>query len=184
VDVRVVSATNRDLEAMLRAGTFREDLYYRLNVFPIRVPPLRERGDDVVRLAAAFADRCAKKAGRPPVALTDDDARRLSAYAWPGNVRELQNVIERAVVISRDGVLDLGRALPDSAPRPAAASAGDAARVRTAREREDDERANLVRALEAAAWRVAGDGGAAALLGLKPSTLTSRMKTLGIQRPH
>jgi PAS domain S-box-containing protein len=184
VDVRVVSATNRDLEAMLRDGTFREDLYYRLNVFPVRIPPLRERGDDVVLLASAFAQRFARKTGRPAAPLTDECVRRLRAYPWPGNVRELQNVVERAVVISADGGLDLDRALPDAAPRGApAAPAGDAARVRTAREMEDGERANVLRALEAAAWRISGEGGAASLLGLKPSTLASRMKTLGIRRP-
>ena len=184
VDVRIVSATNRDLEAMLRAGTFREDLYYRLNVFPVIVPPLRERGDDIILLAAAFAERCARKVGRTLAPLSDESARRLRAYAWPGNVRELQNVIERAVVISRDGVLDLDRALPDSAPRAAPAElAAETGRVRTAREMAQHERANVLRALEAAAWRISGEGGAAALLGLKPTTLTSRMKTLGIRRP-
>jgi PAS domain S-box-containing protein len=191
VDVRVVSATNRDLDEMVRKGAFREDLYYRLNVFPIRLPPLRERGDDILALAQAFADKSARKVGRPVAPLSEDDGRRLLAYEWPGNIRELANVIERAVLTSRAGRLNLDRAIPDAGPRrrpepaPAVpASATAASPIRTARELEELERTNLLRALEAAAWKVSGPDGAAALLGLNPSTLSSRMKALGIRRPR
>ncbi len=187
VDVRVVSATNRNLDEMVRRGTFREDLYYRLNVFPIRLPPLRERGDDILVLAQAFADKSARRVGRPVAPLSEDDGRRLLAYEWPGNIRELANVIERAVLTSRDGRLNLDRALPDTGPRrpgPAPPSATPASPIRTARELEELERMNLLRALEAAGWKVSGPEGAAARLGLHPSTLSSRMKVLGIKRPR
>jgi PAS domain S-box-containing protein len=181
VDVRVVSATNRDLDQMVRAGTFREDLYYRLNVFPIRVPPLRVRGDDIVLLAEAFVAQAARKTGRP-VTLSEDDCRRLCAYDWPGNIRELQNVVERAVLTSRDGRLNLDRALPESTSRRRPEPAPAARAVRTARELEEAERENLLQALEVTGWKVAGADGAAALLGLNPSTLNSRMKALQIRR--
>jgi PAS domain S-box-containing protein len=185
VDVRVISATNRNLDEMVRRGAFREDLYYRLNVFPIQLPPLRDRGDDILLLADAFAERCARRLGRRVAPLTEDGRRRLLAYEWPGNVRELANVIERAILTGRDGCLNLDRALPDTGarlrPERAPSASGS---VRTARELEELERANLVRALEATTWKVAGADGAAALLGLSPSTLNSRMKALGLKRPR
>ena len=114
VDVRVLAATNRDLERCTGEGRFREDLYYRLNVFPIELPPLRERRGDIAMLAAAFAEKFAKSMGRPIEPLSADCIRRLEAYRWPGNVRELQNIIERAVITARDGKLNLDRALPES----------------------------------------------------------------------
>jgi PAS domain S-box-containing protein len=187
VDVRVISATNRNLGEMVCRGAFREDLYYRLNVFPIQLPPLRDRGDDILLLAGAFAERCARRLGRPVASLGEDDRRRLLAYEWPGNVRELANVIERAILTGRDGCLNLDRALPDPGARlraERAPSASGPAPIRTARELEDLERANLLRALEATAWKVAGADGAAALLGLSPSTLNSRAKALGLKRPR
>jgi PAS domain S-box-containing protein len=206
VDVRVVAATNRYLEAAVRAGDFREDLYYRLNVFPIVVPPLRERGDDVVLLARTFLDRFARRMGREVQPLTEADRERLRAYPWPGNVRELQNVMERAVITARRGRIDLARVLPDAAPTvPAAAGlgadrAGDPARDGADPTRDDEataptarvlsdaemkalERANIVRALEATSWQVSGENGAARLLGIPPSTLSSRMRSLEIERP-
>jgi PAS domain S-box-containing protein len=181
VDVRVVAATNRDLVRAVSEGRFREDLYYRLNVVPIAVPPLRE--DDVVILANAFAARIGKRMGRTIEPLSAGDVARLRAYAWPGNIRELQNVIERAVITSIDGRLDLARFLeasPVSAP-----AAPDRARgaVRTVRELEEIERESIVAALQSAGGRVAGANGAAERLGAKPSTLRSRMKALGILRP-
>lgn len=184
VDVRVIAATNRDLLQMAKRGGFREDLYYRLNVFPMRIPPLRERGRDISILAQAFARRFAQRMGRAIMPLTPGQERRLAAYAWPGNVRELQNVIERAVITSRDGYLDLERALPEVAPVAAVVGAGSNAgpRIHTAQELQALERDNIVRALEACGWRVAGERGAARLLGLNPSTLASRMKALGISR--
>ncbi|MCZ7648014.1 MAG: sigma 54-interacting transcriptional regulator [Planctomycetota bacterium] len=186
-DVRVVAATHRDLKEEAREGRFREDLYYRLNVFPIRVPPLRERVEDIPLLAGAFLERFAQRNGRSLAPLTEADAARLKAYAWPGNVRELENVIERAVIIARDGRLDLDRALPELPPAAAAfappAPAGDSG-IRTVSELQQLERRNLVRALEACEWKVAGDDGAAKLLGMKPSTLSSRIKALGIEKPR
>jgi PAS domain S-box-containing protein len=183
VDVRLVAATNRDLAREVRDGRFREDLFYRLNVFPIHVPSLRDRKDDIPVLAAAFARRAAAKIGREVEPLSAADIRRLQASDWPGNVRELQNVIERAVITSRDGRLNLDRALPavPGAPPPVRPS-GTA--VRTSHEMAALERANLLQALEQTGWKVSGKDGAAALLGVSPSTLTYRMKTLGIRRPR
>ena len=188
VDVRVIAATNRDLEKLLRAGQFREDLFYRLNVYPIKLPPLRERPDDIGMLATAFARNFARRMGRRLVPLSDDCVRRLQAYNWPGNVRELQNIIERAMITSRDGHLNLDRALPESvnaaaaALGPVVADKPTAQHVRTAKEFEELERSNIIAALKAAEWKVAGEKGAAQLLGVKPTTLSSRMKALNIER--
>lgn len=190
VDVRVIAATNRDLNQAVKGGGFREDLYYRLNVFPIELPPLRERDDDVLLLAAAFAAKSAQRLGRRIEPLSDEHKKRLRGYLWPGNVRELQNVIERGVITSRDGRLNLDRALPDAG--------GDrirdvevqqtvtdevSQRILQLRELQQLERKNILRALESTAWRVAGKHGAAALLGMNPSTLNSRIRALRIQRP-
>ena len=185
VDVRVLAATNRDLGKSVREGKFREDLYYRLNVFPIELPPLRARHDDIGLLAAAFAQKFAQRMGRALEPLSKDCVRRLQAYSWPGNVRELQNIIERAVITSRDGRLNLDRALPESVNAMAAALGADnpaVQRVRTVKELEELERNNIIAALEAAEWKVAGDKGAAQLLGVKPTTLSSRIKALNIER--
>jgi PAS domain S-box-containing protein len=184
VDVRVVAATNRDLLELSREGKFREDLYYRLNVFPVKIPPLRDRREDIPQLAQTFVGHFAKRMGRPAPQLTPEGIAKLQAYGWPGNVRELQNVIERAVITSRDGRLDLDRALPEMASAAATIPPGDesAARVLTAQELLALERENIVRALESCQWRVAGERGAAQLLGINPSTLASRMKALNIAR--
>ncbi|MEI6084935.1 MAG: sigma 54-interacting transcriptional regulator [Verrucomicrobiota bacterium] len=186
VNVRVVAATNRDLGAMVAEGKFREDLFYRLNVFPLRVPPLRERGADVALMARAFVERFARRMGRRIEPLHPDDVRWLQGYAWPGNVRELQNVIERAIILATGGRLQLSRALPvESAPviPPSLSMKGEPARILTAPEFESLERANIERALTAAGGKISGDGGAAQLLNLAPSTLTSRMKALNIPKP-
>ena len=182
VDVRVVAATNRDLLQAIQNGEFREDLYYRLAVFPLEMPPLRARDRDILLLASAFVDRHSKRIGKEIKRITDEQAARLLAYHWPGNVRELQNVIERAVITSMDGYLNLDRALPEVAPQEPT-SASDSPAVRTAEEMLQLERDNILRALQASSWRVSGDGGAAGMLGINPSTLTSRMKSLGISRP-
>lgn len=184
VDVRVIAATNRNLQDMIREGKFREDLYYRIHVFPISIPPLRDRGDDVILLARKFAERFAQKIGKKVMPPTPECIRRLKAYHWPGNIRELQNVIERAVITSVDGALNLDRALPElpSASNNAAQPTLDR-RVRPAKEFTQLERENILLALETTGWRIAGKDGAAQLLGLKPSTLASRMKALGIERP-
>jgi PAS domain S-box-containing protein len=184
VDVRVIAATNRDVQQAVKDGAFREDLFYRLNVFPIQLPALRDRGDDVVMLASAFATECAHRMGRDLDPLTPDCVRRLTAYEWPGNVRELANVIERAVITSRDRKLNLERALPPSeTPSRVTAAPDHTGRVLTLSELRDLERENLVRALEVTRWKVSGSDGAARLLGMRPSTLTSRMKALGVRRP-
>ena len=184
VNVRVVAATNRDLAALVRAGGFREDLYYRLNVFPIRLPALRERTEDIPLLVECFVRRLATRSGRSFEPVSQESLRRLQAYPWPGNVRELHNVVERAVVAARDGHLDFARGLSAiAAPRPVVAAA-PGGRVLTAKELEEIERCNLLLALETTGWRVAGDNGAARLLGINPSTLASRIRALGLRRPH
>jgi PAS domain S-box-containing protein len=180
VDVRVVAATNRDLLASIAEGRFREDLYYRLSVFPITLPPLRERGEDIVELAEAFARQFAARMGRRAEPLSTAMAARLEAYAWPGNVRELQNVIERAVITAEGGVLNLDRALP--AAGVAAPQATGGVELLTMDDLARLERDNLKRALDRTDWQVAGESGAARLLGMAPSTLASRMKALGLRR--
>jgi formate hydrogenlyase transcriptional activator len=186
VDVRVIAATNRDLLGEVKAGRFREDLYYRLNVFPISVPSLRDRGEDVDLLARAFLERYCSRVRTKCPELNPDGLRRLRAYHWPGNVRELQNVMERALILARGGELSLREVLPleslSMAAKPASLAEGTA--VRTKAELREFEKQTLVRALEEAKWKVAGAAGAAAALGIPPSTLSSRMKALEIKRPH
>jgi transcriptional regulator with GAF, ATPase, and Fis domain len=185
VNVRVIAATNRDLQAMVSEGKFREDLYYRLNVFPLRVPSLRERGPDIAVLATAFVERFARRMGRRIDPLHPDDIRRMQNYSWPGNVRELQNVIERAIILSARSKIELHRALPTEAappPSPGESQNGLTPDVLTAAELESLERTNLERALVVCAGKVSGEGGVARRLGLPASTVASRMKALGIQR--
>ena len=187
VDVRVVAATHRDLRQMVRDGKFREDLYFRLHVFPIHLPALRDRGADVEVLAAAFTERFARRAGKRIQPLTEPQLRLLRDYDWPGNVRELQNVIERAIILTTGSELQLHRAMmgftpATPRPQPAAQPAAAQNRVLMVSEMEDFERANILRALEACAWRVSGDSGAARLLGLPATTLSSRMKALKVER--
>ena len=179
VDVRIVAATNRDLGEMVRRGAFREDLYYRVNVFPIAIPPLRERGRDIDELARVFLEKYARQMGRELAPLSESVLERLRGYGWPGNVRELMNVIERGVIVSTGGVFDLERALPGPAPLPPAPAT---IRVHTLSEMLALERANIQRALAQTNGKVAGKTGAAALLGTHPSTLSSRMRSLGIKR--
>jgi transcriptional regulator with GAF, ATPase, and Fis domain len=166
----------------VRDGHFREDLYYRLNVFPVRLPALRERREDIGLLATAFAQKFARRMGRVLAPLSEDCRRRLETYSWPGNVRELQNVLERAVITARDGRIDLDRALQDGEPAAPVNVAEAMPRVRTARELEALERQNIIAALDSAEWKIAGSDGAAQLLGVKPTTLSSRIKALGIER--
>ena len=173
VDVRLIAATNRDLERAVGEERFRTDLYYRLNVFPIVIPPLRKRRQDVPRLARHFAMLYASKMGKPVGSLGADALDRLAAYAWPGNVRELQNVIERAVILSPKGRFVLG----DFAPAPDVESP-----KQQARRLEEVERRHILAVLEETAWRVSGERGAARILDLKRTTLEARMKRLGIHR--
>ncbi len=184
VDCRVIAASNRDLKKMIRDGTFRADLYYRLNVFPISIPPLRERGDDIIHLAQTFIDKYAQRITRPIKPLSEVEILRLKSYDWPGNVRELQNIIERAVITSRDGTLNLASLLAGAREQnDIFTDSYSFDRVLTADELQDKERQNMIRALKATDWKVAGEDGAARLLDIPPSTFSSRMKALSIERP-
>jgi transcriptional regulator with GAF, ATPase, and Fis domain len=191
-DVRIVAATNRDLKKAVAAGRFREDLYYRLNVFPIKVPPLRDRMDDIPLLAKHFVELSAKELKCAKPRLTRAAVTQLQSYDWPGNVRELRNVIERAVILARGGALEFdlpitGPAAPAARPNPRTDSpAGSVAQPKflTEVEVERFERDNLVQALEAAHWKIKGRDGAAELLGMKPTTLLSRMTKWGLKKPE
>ena len=187
VDVRVIAATNRDLEQAVADGKFREDLYYRLSVFPIEVPPLRERGDDVLQIASHFLERTCQEFGHPPLTLSKQQAALLKRYDWPGNVRELKNVIERAVILSRGKVLRLDLAMTDILRAPEHAQRGDEPleqRVLTERELRELERENMITALRLSDWRVSGPNGAASLLGVKSTTFSDRMRKHRIARPR
>ena len=153
-------------------GRFRSDLYYRLNVFPITIPPLRDRPEDVGPLAQHFVSQFARRLGKPLTGISRGSFARLNHYAWPGNIRELQNVIERACVLATGPVVDV--------PEPALGTT--LAASWSPETLEDAERAHILRTLERTEWRLEGDGGAADLLGLRPSTLRSRLQKLGIQR--
>ncbi len=206
VDVRVIAATNRDLEEMVREGKFRADLYYRLNVVPLRVPALRERASDIPLLVMFFTQRFAKKMGKQITQINDDTMRRLKGYTWPGNIRELQNVIERAVILSPGKMLEMAEELraPAAAPpakrgmepgagaapenpatihifaapdKPPVAGAGAGGSL------DDVERRHIEAVLSQTNWMIEGEAGAARILDLKPSTLRSRMQKLGIKRP-
>jgi PAS domain S-box-containing protein len=185
VDVRVIAATNRDLEELMVAGDFREDLFYRLSVFPIDVPPLRERGEDVVQLAQHFLEQTAKDFGREPMTLTRSQAADLRAYDWPGNVRELKNVIERAVILSPGQVLRLDLSMPGARPETPTVESSEppGTDILTDKEMREFQKGNIVKALEQAEWKVSGKGGAAELLGVRPTTLADRIRTYGIKRP-
>ena len=185
VDVRVIAATNRDLKQEVRRRAFREDLYFRLNVFPIESAPLRERLDDIPLLAAHFLGTIGRRLNLPNLKLTQGDVQMLSQYDWPGNVRELENVIERAAILSRDGRLrfDLaGWRLAPSASVKSTAVAAPRADLVTDDERRERDRANILAALRATHGKVSGPGGAAELLGVKPTTLASRIKAFGLQK--
>ncbi|MCZ6497891.1 MAG: sigma 54-interacting transcriptional regulator [Gammaproteobacteria bacterium] len=185
VDVRVVAATNRDLEELVEQGGFREDLYYRLSVFPIEVPPLRERGEDIVQLASHFLEKACIDFGHRPLTLSRQQVSLLNKYDWPGNVRELKNVIERGVILSQGKVLRLDLAMADIL-RSSRLRESKPDRVQSQVMTEQDlvalQKENLLAALSLSNGRVSGPEGAAQLIGLKPSTFTDRMKKLGIGR--
>jgi transcriptional regulator with GAF, ATPase, and Fis domain len=187
VDVRVIAATNRDLQHEVASGHFRRDLFYRLSVFPIVLPPLRERADDLPRLATHFLEQAAQRYGRRGLRLSARAITTLEAYAWPGNVRELQHVIERAVLLSRGGVLRLDGALAEPAETARAksnTSAPEAVRaVIPEIEWRRRERENVRTALQLAKGRIYGPDGAADILGVKPTTLISRLNALGLREP-
>jgi len=171
VDARIIAATHRNLEQRINDGTFREDLFYRLNVFPIVVPPLRERADDIPALVRHFIDQFSAAANRGFGSVAAADMAALQAYPWPGNIRELRNVVERAMIMAT------GETLTIALPEPAGTSGLASARL------EDIERDHIRRVLDATAWRIRGAGGAADRLGLAPTTLESRMTKLGLSRP-
>jgi len=186
VDVRVVAATNRDLMDEIRAGRFREDLFYRLSVFPVEVPPLRERMDDIAPLAFHFLHQICRELGREPMRITQQQLSVLKKQEWPGNIRELKNVIERAVISSTGGRLRLDLALPNVAaaePPPMELSGAGLSEFVTLAEFKELEKANIAAALLHADWKIWGPGGAAELLGMKPSTLAYQMQVLGIVKP-
>ena len=190
-DVRVVAATNRDLEEEIKAGRFREDLYYRLSVFPIKVPPLRDRKEDVLPLTLYLLETICRSMGKEPLAISRQQGELLQSLPWLGNIRELRNVLERAVILSKGSRLRLDLALPNQTPSQPVESGqvgtseaiSSPAEFLTEAEFQQKEKQNLIAALEHAGWRVSGDGGAADLLGIKPSTLTYRMKALEIEKP-
>jgi formate hydrogenlyase transcriptional activator len=183
-DVRVIAATNRDLEEAVRAGRFRADLFYRLNVFPIRTPPLRERPEEIPQLVTFFMGRLARRFGKSVEVVAPQTMDRLVRYAWPGNVRELQNVVERAVILTTSATLEVGPEMLRAAPAPAAPApttpeAEDASLDAMLR---DVETRHVLAALERAGWVIEGSRGAARILGLHPNTLRSRIEKLGIKR--
>ena len=198
VDVRIIAATNRHLEQEVAAGRFRADLYYRLNVLPLRVPPLRERRGDIPQLTTFFVQRNAKRIGRSVAGVSRESMQRLTQYQWPGNVRELENVIERALVLSSGGILEIGADfLPTIAPIEARVVAPAIAPPVTVRDAgppaappaassgptlEDVERAHISATLNQTDWVVEGPRGAARILDMHPNTLRSRMKKLGLTR--
>jgi len=180
VNVRVIAATNRDLKKEIEAGRFRQDLFYRLGVFPIEVPPLRERREDIAALATHFVRQSAQRLNRPEPRLTQAVLRQLLAHDWPGNVRELQNVLERAVILSAGGRLRLDMAELPAAGSRAALSPGSSVLTRSELKRQ--ERDSIAAALEQTGGKIFGNGGAAELLGMKPTTLASRISALGLGR--
>lgn len=175
VNIRVIAATNRDLSAAVTAGSFRADLLYRLNVFPIELPPLRNRPSDIPLFVRAFVERFSKKFGKPLDQIPQQTMDRLIRYAWPGNVRELENVIERAAILSPGPVLQIDEVLADARPSPDVAATGTL---------EDVERAHILRVLQETNWVVEGKQGASTKLDLHPNTLRSRMQKLGIKKPR
>jgi len=187
-DVRIIAATNRDLKREIEKGRFRQDLYYRLNVFPIDVAPLRSRREDIPLLAEHFLELISRRTNRPVPRLSQANLLQLQRYEWPGNVRELQNVIERSVITSQGGALQfdlpqedvsdsfVGEADVTTGPDTVKKFVPDA-------EMRRREKENIVSALEKSGWKIYGTGGAAELLGIKPTTLASRIKKMGIKRP-
>ena len=183
VDVRVVAATNRDLMEEIEAGRFRQDLYYRLSVFPVEVPPLRERVEDIAPLTHHFLKQICRELGREPLRMTRQDVTLLEKQFWPGNIRELKNVIERAVISSSGDRLRLGIAIPDKPPGKSPETRKpdtESSDFVTAAEFKQLEKANITLALQHAGGKTWGPDGAAELLGVKPSTLAYQMKKLGI----
>lgn len=178
IDVRVIAATNRTLYDEVKAGRFREDLFFRLNVFPIHLPALRERGSDVIEIATDYMYFCARKHGRNIKAISQASRQKLLEYSWPGNIRELRNLIERSVILCQTDTLELEIPYSQSATMPAEQKASPG----TLKTLAEVQKLHIQQILERTAWRVRGEHGAAEILGLKPTTLESKMKKLGISR--
>lgn len=177
IDIRVLAATHRDLNQLVESREFRSDLYYRLNVFPVLIPPLRERRDDIRQLVLHFVDVFSRRMGKRIELIPPSTMDAFSTYHWPGNVRELQNLVERAVIRADNGTLP--NPISTSPPNPAPNDTPEA--ILTDRECRERERANLVRALQRAGGRIYGEGGAAELLGINPTTLASRLRAFKIR---
>jgi formate hydrogenlyase transcriptional activator len=173
VDVRIVAATHRNLEQRIAENSFREDLFYRLNVFPIQIPPLRDRAEDIPLLVWRFVDEFSKKFGKRIDEVSSKDMEALQRYSWPGNIRELRNVVERAMIVATD--MRLSIALPPQAKLTVRASLTKIA---------DVQKAHIQSVVESCGWRIRGAGGAAERLGLRPTTLETRMAKLGLRRPR
>jgi transcriptional regulator with GAF, ATPase, and Fis domain len=183
INVRIIAASNRDLQREVEAGRFRQDLFYRLSVFPIEIPPLRERRDDIAPLAAHFVKHATRRMNRPVPRVTPAAISQLVAYDWPGNVRELQNAVERAVILSQGGPLrfDLAPAArPPTGPAPPQPAAP--VKLMTRDELKRQERDSILAALKQTGGKIFGADGAAQLLGMKPTTLASRIKALRITK--
>ena len=174
INVRVIAATHRDLEEMVARKEFRSDLYYRLNVFPVALPPLRERRQDIPQLASHFVEICARRMGKQIDHIPEDMLAAFTSYSWPGNVRELQNLVERAVIRSNNGVLVNPLVISEKVLNAAAPSRSTFS---------DSQRALILQALQVTGWVIGGSAGAAARLGLKRTTLIAKMKKFGISRP-
>jgi transcriptional regulator with GAF, ATPase, and Fis domain len=173
VDVRIIAATNRRLEQAVKEGRFREDLFYRLNVFPIEVPPLRERREDIPLLSWTFVKEFSNSMGKPVDEIAEESMAALQAYHWPGNIRELRNIIERAMILNQGSTLSIKLAHTVLRPVAVTAMAGSL---------DEAERTIILQALKQCNWRIRGSTGAAALLDVKPTTLESRIKKLELQQ--
>jgi len=192
VDVRIIATSNRDLDQMVADGRFRADLFYRLNVFPVRVPSLRERPEDIPLLVRHFAEQCARRMNKKIETISSETLKQMRQYHWPGNIRELQNVIERAVILSAGPVLNVPLSEIQSRPLPAAGDGsenGDEKGDRSAGKNirnvlEETERKHILNVLSQTNWIVAGPNGAAVRLGMKRSTLQLRMRKLGLSREN
>jgi len=185
VDVRIIAATNRDLLAASKSGKFRLDLYYRLSVFPIEIPPLREHPDDIPVLSEYFVAEASKRLGIPRTRISKTDLKLLKQHDWPGNVRELQNVLERAIILGKNGPLRFDF-IPTAKVQTRAGDKSEDQLKDDANLTLDDlkrlEREIVIRALEQSRWKIHGEDGAAKYLGLKPTTLVSRIKKMGISK--
>jgi len=182
VNVRIIAATNRDLEKAVQSGGFRSDLYYRLNVIPLRVPALRDRRSDIPQIVMAFLEQSANRMGKSIQSVSQETMRLLVDYSWPGNVRELQNIIERGVVLSRGSILKLGA---DLLPIEASGTSRESAWIAETKNNdslEEIERQHILRVLGRTGWVISGPNGAGAILDLHPNTLRSLMHRLGIRR--